>query len=400
VNPKFKIAMIAPCPLPYPRGTPIRIYKMAHALAEQGCDVHLITYHLGDKLTKKNNSVALKFHRTPFIPTYKKLSPGPSYQKLLILDFLLLLKLSNVLKKYKIDIIHAHHYESLLVSFLTKIWSKYPVVYDAHTLLGSELHYYNLGLPGQLKKFIGCLFDSQLPKRADYVLSVTESIRDKLINSGNVNPDNISVIMNGVEIQHFISQKEIDNFDDSVKKLVYTGNLGDFQGIDHLLNIFAYVLKLREDVRLQIVTNDSFKNYQNLANKLGIMPFIDIIESDFAKLPAMLHSSHIALNPRIECDGIPQKLLNYMAAGKPIVSFKGSAKILKHNETGYVVENKNYEDFAKAVVYLLDNYRTAKKIGENAQKIINQNFTWESKSNEIINIYEKVLKKFHSYPFG
>jgi glycosyltransferase involved in cell wall biosynthesis len=204
--------------------------------------------------------------------------------------------------------------------------------------------------------------------------------------------------MNGVEIQHFTGKEEIDPFDDSVQKLIYAGNLGEFQGIGHLLNIFAKIVKLRNDVRLLIVTNDSFESYKILANKLGIMPFIEVIESDFAKLPAMLHSSHIALNPRIECAGIPQKLLNYMAAGKPIVSFKGAAKILEHNQTGYVVEDKNDEKFAQAVVCLLDNYQAAKKIGQNAQKAIRQSFSWESKSNEVLSVYDKVLTKSNLRP--
>jgi glycosyltransferase involved in cell wall biosynthesis len=315
------------------------------------------------------------------------------------LDFLLLLKLSSVLKKYKIDIIHAHHYEGLLISFFLKAWNKRPIIYDAHTLLGSELHYYNIGLPDRFKRFIGNLFDSQLPRRADYVISVTDSIRDKLVESGKVNPDNISVIMNGVEIQHFMRSNDVDIPEDSAKRLIYTGNLGEFQGIDHLLNIFAKIVELRKDVRLLILTDASFKKYQALAARLGIMPFTDIIESDFTKLPAMLHSSHIALNPRIECDGIPQKLLNYMAAGMPVVSFKGSAKILKQNQTGCVVEDKDYEEFAKAVIYLLDNYHIAKKIGANAQNMIGQNFTWESKSKEVMNIYGKVLKRFHLNAF-
>ena len=64
-NTKLKIAMIAACPLPYPRGTPIRIYKMACALAEQGCEVHVIAYHLYDKLQQENESKAITIHRIP-----------------------------------------------------------------------------------------------------------------------------------------------------------------------------------------------------------------------------------------------------------------------------------------------------------------------------------------------
>ena len=45
----------------------------------------------------------------------------------------------------------------------------------------------------------------------------------------------------------------------------------------------------------------------------------------------------IALNPRVDCDGLPVKLLNYMATGRAIVSFAGSAEILEHEQTGLVV---------------------------------------------------------------
>jgi glycosyltransferase involved in cell wall biosynthesis len=389
---KFKIAMIAACPLPYPRGTPIRIYNMAKALADQGCVVHLITYHLQDKSLERNGSELLKIHRIPDIFTYKKFSAGPSYQKLLLVDFFLLIKILKVLNTYNVDIIHAHHYEGLIISLLAKMWRKHPVIYDAHTLLESELHCYDIVLPNKVKKSIGRLFDSKLPKRADHIIAVTKDIKDKLILLGNVKPQSISVVINGVEIQHFKDKEQIDITGDPVKKLIYTGNLGKHQGIEHLLNILANIITIRKDIRLIIATNDSFKNYRALANKLGVSSFIDIVDSNFDKLPSLIHSSHIMLNPRVECDGIPQKLLNYMASGKPIVSFEGSAKILNHNQTGHVVKNNNYKAFAEAVVKLLDNYQIAKKLGNAAKKLVDQNFTWESKSKEIINIYKKVQK--------
>ena len=43
----MRIAMVAACPFPWPRGTPIRIHRMAEALGRRGHDVHVVTYHLG-----------------------------------------------------------------------------------------------------------------------------------------------------------------------------------------------------------------------------------------------------------------------------------------------------------------------------------------------------------------
>ena len=41
------VAMVAACPFPANRGTPIRIQQMGEALVQAGYDVHVVTYHLG-----------------------------------------------------------------------------------------------------------------------------------------------------------------------------------------------------------------------------------------------------------------------------------------------------------------------------------------------------------------
>ena len=65
---------------------------------------------------------------------------------------------------------------------------------------------------------------------------------------------------------------------------------------------------------------------QRAAQQLGVAHAIEIIQDNFAALPARLAEASVALMPRVECPGLPQKLLNYMAAGKAVVAFAGSAK--------------------------------------------------------------------------
>ena len=164
---KYKILKIAACPFPYPRGTPVRIFRIADGLSQLGHDVHVFTYGLGDKSIE----TPFKIHRIKDIKTYKKLSPGPSYQKLLILDFLLLFKIDRFLKNNKIDVLHAHHYEALLIGLLLRRKYKIPLIYDAHTILHSELPHYNLGLPRPFKQSIARYIDNKYPKKADYIIS-------------------------------------------------------------------------------------------------------------------------------------------------------------------------------------------------------------------------------------
>ena len=68
----------------------------------------------------------------------------------------------------------------------------------------------------------------------------------------------------------------------------------------------------------------------------------------------MLVQADVLLNPRSRCAGIPQKLLNYMAAGRPTGSFAGSSKIITDRVHGLVVENDDVQAFADAMLELAE----------------------------------------------
>ena len=116
---------------------------MAEALSRRAHDVHVVTYHLGET----GAAAPFHIHRIPEVKAYRKYTSGPTYQKLLVLDTLLTMKLLHVVREMQIDIIHTYHYEGLLTASFLQRRIKLPVVYDAHTLLESEFPFYMLGLP-------------------------------------------------------------------------------------------------------------------------------------------------------------------------------------------------------------------------------------------------------------
>ena len=79
----------------------------------------------------------------------------------------------------------------------------------------------------------------------------------------------------------------------------------------------------------------------------------------------------------MECPGIPQKLLNYMAAALPTVSFEGSSAILAHEETGLVVPNGDIDGFAAAIMRLADARDLRFRLGSAAQALVRAKFKWE-----------------------
>jgi glycosyltransferase involved in cell wall biosynthesis len=324
---------------------------------------------------------------------YRKFSPGPSCLKLLLLDPLLTRVLFQVLRAKKFDLVHAHHYEGLLASLAVRPFTKHPVIYDAHTLLESELPSYGLALPAGAKRTVGRWLDRRLPGRAAHVIAVTEDLRSKLIGCGGVEPENITVVQNGVELDHF-DPIHCDVARNTLKKtLIFTGNLGPYQGIPLLLRILQAVVRRRDDVQLLIVSDSDFEPFDSQARQLGVREHISVRRSNFQDLPKFLAGADLALNPRIDCDGYPQKLLNYMAAGKPIVSFAGSAKNLTHRETGWIVKDGEVDDFAEGILSLLANREMAERLGANARQLVRSEFSWEKTAAAAEAVYERVLKQ-------
>jgi glycosyltransferase involved in cell wall biosynthesis len=80
-----------------------------------------------------------------------------------------------------------------------------------------------------------------------------------------------------------------------------------------------------------------------------------------------------------------------MAAGKAVVSFAGSAKNVKHQETGWIVEDGDVDGFAEAILSLLANQEMAARLGDKARQLVQSEFSWERTAELAEAVYERVL---------
>lgn len=384
---RYRVAMLAACPFPAARGTPIRILRIAEELARRGHDVDVFTYHLGSD----QRDAAFRTHRIPNVRTYQKESPGPSYQKVLVLDPLLALKLIQNVRRSRYDVIHAHHVEGLLTALPAARLYRLPVVFDVHTLLESELPFYQLGLSRAVLARLGRMFDSNLPRRADHVIAVSEEIRSTIVGRCGVDACRVSLIPNGVEAELFppVRAAEPDIAAD-VPTVVYAGNMAAYQGMELLLHAFAGAARLWPGLRLQVLTDGSFEPYALLSRSLGISGSIEVRHTSLEQLPQELSAAHVAANPRTACDGLPQKLLNYMAAGCPIVSFAGSARHLVHEENALIVKDSDVAAFSAAILRLVGDRDFARSLGRNAQCQVRNHMTWQHTAIDIERVYDRV----------
>jgi len=384
VTDRLRVAMVAACPFPWPRGTPLRIQRMAETIARRGHDVHVVTYHLGQQPA----DLPFALHRIGNVPGYQRTAPGPTLRKLVLLNPMLVRLLRRLHRRHRFDVIHAHHYEGLLVALGARTGA--PIVYDAHTLLAGELPSYRLGVPRWITRKAGRYLDRRLPGRAQRVIAVSESIRQTLEKIGAVAPGFVRVIPNGVDWESFGVGSGAPR--DS-RTVIFTGNLAPYQGVDLLLRAFAVLHARRPDTRLLILSQAPFGPYEALARQLGIRAAVEVRNAPFAEQPALLATAAVAVNPRTQCDGAPMKLLNYMAAAAPIVSFDGSAALLEHEGTGLRVCDGDVGAMADAIARLLDDPGLARRLGEAARERVRREHSWDLAGAAVEQIYCDAIRE-------
>lgn len=387
------MAMVAACPFPANHGTPAAIREMSEALASLGHSIHVVTYPLKDNIPVRGVNI----HRVLQIGRSKKIAVGPNYQRM-VFDALMVFKLCQVIRKQRIDIIHAHNYEGALVGYAARKMTGTPLLYNAINTMIDELPSFNFIRPKTVAVKIANFLDSIVPRMADFIIADTEEIKSFILKRG-IPSERISVVPSGVNIEMFEGrngQKVRENYNIGKKPLViYTGTFDQFQGIDYLLKAFQIVHLKYPDATLLLLGSTinplHVTKYQRVSNELGIGERVKIASTTLEDLPDFLSAADIAVVPRPSSPGIPTKLLNYMAAGKPIVSFEGSAKGLKHMVNAIFVEGDNWQEFGRGIIRLITDKPLAEKVGYNAKTIIKGTFDWNTIATKIEQIYASML---------
>jgi glycosyltransferase involved in cell wall biosynthesis len=179
--------------------------------------------------------------------------------------------------------------------------------------------------------------------------------------------------------------------------VIYTGTFDDFQGIDHLMAAFKIVHERKPAARLLLVgstINPAHRaKYERIAVELGFASRFAITSCSLDELPGFLAAADVAVVPRPDSAGIPTKLLNYMATGNAIVSFKQSATILQHGETAFLVEPATDSNFAQGILTVLDDPQLAQKLRTNVKSFVLGRFDWPSIAAKLEAIYYGLVAK-------
>jgi glycosyltransferase involved in cell wall biosynthesis len=152
------------------------------------------------------------------------------------------------------------------------------------------------------------------------------------------------------------------------------------------------------NARLLIVANVAkerdMKDCWTMIRELNLQGCVDIISNrPFEEIPLFLAAADVTVVCRPNCPGFPVKLLNYMAAGKAIVVFEGSAKGLQTMRHAVVVKDHDWQALGQGIITVLKDPVFAQTLGRNSRQWVSENLSWPNLAEKIEKIYFDLLER-------
>ncbi|MEQ3499718.1 glycosyltransferase family 4 protein [Tenacibaculum sp. SSH1-16] len=311
-------------------------------------------------------------------------------------------KIIHFLNKYEIEAIHIHDMVVAEAVMLANKKKQLPVVLDLHENRPEIMRFYP-----HLKKFPQNIListnkwkqkEEELIKKASKVIVVTQEAKEEVYKRTKIKSDKVIVVPNTVRKSFFEKQ---DNLEESSKRdtfnLLYIGDTGERRGVATAIKSLPALKKEIENIRLVIVGSLNTK-LKKLSEELKVEEQVCFEGwQEETTFPKYIKQSSVCLSPlhrNLHHDTThANKLFQYMSLRKPLLVSDATAQknIVEKVNAGLIHEAKNVEDFTDKVLRLYKDELLRKELGKNGEVFIQNEFTWDKTSKELINLYNSLI---------
>ena len=389
----MNIGIFTNCYLPLVNGVVGAIRLLKRGFTELGHQVYLFAPGYDDYVDQEDyvfRYPALDLTRKVKFPVAVPFSP----------------KISRILHKIKLDIIHSHHPFVLGPASLKVAKRKgIPTVYTFHTQYDQYAHY--IPLPGSLVKAVTKYQINRYCRVVDQITTPSASACQILQNYGITGA--VQVIPNPTDLAKF---QNIDGLRirqkynlGQAKLLINIGRVAPEKNLSFLLSVYQYIWRASLQhqapdipIRLLIVGDGpDLINLKKQTENLGIATGVIFTGlADPAEIPAYLAAADLFLMASTT-EVKPLAQLEALAAGIPIVAVAapGAADTVIHGENGLLIKPEVAE-FGEAVIKLLFDSERLRRYKEFALKTA-ADYSYIKIAGDYLNLYQNVIMRYKKH---
>ncbi|KAA3643716.1 MAG: glycosyltransferase family 1 protein [Bacteroidetes bacterium] len=317
------------------------------------------------------------------------------------------LKVKQIIKEYKPDIIHTHASKAGAIGRSAGI--AYGKAKMVHTFHGHVFHSYF----GKFKTNVYKNIERALALKSDRIIAISEIQKLELSEKYRIcTADKIAVIPLGFDLSKFNEDNENKrlNFrkkyhiaDDEVA-IGIIGRLVPIKNHKLFLDSIKHISdKTNQKIRVFIVGDGSESaSLKKYTKEIGLN-FLDELPSH--NQTALIHFTSwikdidhvnagmdiIALSSLNE--GTPVSLIEAQASGKPVISTKvgGVSNIIRPNETGLLVNDNSVKSFSEQLIKLIEDQELRTKMGKLGWENVREKYHYTRLVNDMKSLYAEIL---------
>jgi glycosyltransferase involved in cell wall biosynthesis len=270
-------------------------------------------------------------------------------------------------------------------------------VFDHHDI-NPELYEAKFNKRGLFWRMM-CVFEWLTFKTADTVISTNDSYRRIALERGGKKPEDVFVVRSGPNLTRVKSVPSNPALRNGRKYLIgYVGVMGDQEGIDLLLSAARYLVFDcgRNDIQFILVgSGPSLSDLKGLCESIGLSEYITFTgrASDQLLLEA-LSTADICVNPDrvnpMNDKSTMNKILEYMAIGKPIVQFDVTEGRISAGAASLYAKPNDPVDFADKIIELLADPKLRATMGAFGRKRVETEMAWTYEIPKLIAAYQNL----------
>jgi len=292
---------------------------------------------------------------------------------------------ASYVKENKIDLVHTH-------DFYTNVFGM-----AAAALAGVKVRIASKRETGGMRTKPQEFVEKLAFGRAHTIVANSGAVKNYLIDNG-VPDKKIKVIYNGLDLDRLtprtLDRKSIcENLGlppgEDVKLIVLVANLRH-QVKNHPMFLRAAVEVVQKFPMAHFVLageGELCEDLQKLARDLKIVENVHFT-GPCTDVPDLLSISSVCVLTSFN-EGFSNSILEYMAAGKPVVATRvgGANEAIIENETGFLVDSDDDTALAGRLIDLLQNEEKAREFGEKGRQIVVEKFSLASQLENTLKLY-------------
>lgn len=380
-------------PVPFDR----RVWLEAQALRDAGYKVSVICPKMKGYTQSREelDGISIYRHPLPYEADRHALGFVVEYGLAFLWELLLAWK---IFLTRRFDIIHAcNPPDNIFVVALTFRLFGVKFVFDQHDI-NPELYIAKYGQTGPLYHVLLWL-ERMTYRTAHVVISTNESYREIAMRRGGKRPEDVHVVRSAPDIGEFREVSRLPELKRGRSYLVvYLGVMGKQEGVDLLLESIRQIVQQggRTDITFTLIGSGPERPaLEQMAAQMGLGDFVVFTgRIPDEELLRYLSTADVCVNPdrvnEMNDKSTMNKIMEYMAIGKPIVQFEMKEGRYSAQESSLYAKPNDAADFADKILKLLDDEAARERMGQFGRNRMEQQLDWRFSKAALVRAYAQL----------